>query len=99
MAPRALLSTEALGDVHANPSGSLITHRAAKEVYKFLGAEDRIAIAFREGGHDHGIEDFRVLLDYADEALLKKKPLTPQDWNPNPFGDLPQAFSWKSPTP
>ena len=37
VAPRALVSTEALGDVWANPSGTLKTHLAAKEVFKFLG--------------------------------------------------------------
>ena len=33
----ALLTTEALADFHANPSGTWLTHRAAREVYTFLG--------------------------------------------------------------
>lgn len=97
VAPRAFLSTEALGDLHANPSGSLITHQAAAEVYKFLGTPDRIAIQFRPGSHEHNVEDFRVLLDFADEVLMKKKPATQRNWNPNPFGELPKAYSWTEP--
>ncbi len=53
VAPRAQFSTEALGDLWANPSGTWQTHLAAQEVYHFLGAEERIGISFREGGHIH----------------------------------------------
>jgi hypothetical protein len=97
VAPRALLSTEALGDLHANPSGSLQTHRAAREVYKFLGQPDRVAIAFRPGPHEHNAGDWNTLLDFADEVFFKKK--SSRDWNADPFGDLPSAFSWCAPAP
>lgn len=69
VAPRALLSTEANGDLWANPSGSQITHDAAAAVYAFLGAPERIAIRFRDGGHDHTPADWRTLLAFAREAL------------------------------
>jgi (4-O-methyl)-D-glucuronate---lignin esterase len=96
VAPRALLTTEALGDLHANPSGTLITHRAAREVYAFLGHPERIGIHFRPGGHEHNADDFVVLLDFADEVFFHKGS---HDWNPNPFPELPQAYSWRAPIP
>ncbi|MDQ3438866.1 MAG: S9 family peptidase, partial [Planctomycetota bacterium] len=95
VAPRALLTTEALADYNANPAGTLQSHRAAREVYAFLGQPDRIAIDFREGGHEHGPADFMVLLDFADQVLLNK-PLR-RDWNANPFPDHPAAYTWTAP--
>ncbi len=72
VAPRALLTTEALGDLWANPSGTQATHLAAKPVYEFLGAPDKIAIYFREGKHEHNLDDWNVLLDFADKVMLGK---------------------------
>jgi len=72
VAPRALLSTEALGDLWANPSGTQRTHLAAKQVYDFLGAPDKTAIFFREGKHEHNADDWNVLLDFADKTFFNK---------------------------
>ena len=96
VAPRRLLTTEALGDRWANPRGTLQTHLAAKEVFRFLGAEDRIGIRFREGDHHHGIEDWRVFLDFMDWQLRGIAPAA--QFNDHPFPDLPSAFSWTAPT-
>ncbi|HEV2295675.1 MAG TPA: hypothetical protein VGR35_17640 [Tepidisphaeraceae bacterium] len=95
VAPRALLTTEAMGDLHANPSGSLQTHRAAREVYQFLRYPNRIAIALREGGHEHNADDFNTLLDFADQVFFDKP--AQRDWNANPFPDHPPARSWTAP--
>jgi hypothetical protein len=95
IAPRALLTTEALADYNANPSGTLQSHRAAREVYQFLGHPERIAIFYREGGHEHGTADFIVLLDFADQVFFNKP--SKRDWNVNPFPDHPTAFSWTAP--
>ncbi len=65
IAPRGFFSTEALGDLWANPYGSYQTHLAAREVYRLLGAEGRIGIQYREGGHEHRLEDWRAFLDFA----------------------------------
>jgi hypothetical protein len=94
-APRALLTTEALGDLWANPEGTRQTHLAAKEVYKFLGAPDRIAVYYRSGGHQHGLDDWNVLLDFADQVFFGKK--SQRDWDGNPFGETNKAFSWTAP--
>jgi hypothetical protein len=68
VAPRALLSTEGLEDRWANPDGTQRTHDAAKIVYDFLGAGDKIAIVFRPGGHGHTPEDWQTLLNFADKG-------------------------------
>ena len=66
IAPRAYLSTEALGDLWANPSGTWHACQAAREAWRLLNAEVRIGIHFREGAHDHGLSDWQVFLDFAD---------------------------------
>jgi dienelactone hydrolase len=96
-APRALLTSEALDDLHANPSGTYQTHLAAREVYKFVGKPERIAIHFRPGVHEHNADDFGVLLDFADQVFFGKSPARQRDWNANPFPDLVPAFTWKAP--
>ena len=95
VAPRALLSTEALGDLWANPSGTWRTHAAAGEVYRFLGAAERIGIAFRQGGHDHTLEDWGAALDFADWHLGGRRPSRRFDMNP--FGDLRPGHAWEAP--
>ncbi len=95
VAPRALLCTEALGDLWANPTGTWQTHSAAQEAYHFLGAPDKNTIYFREGTHAHSLEDWKTLLEFADWQF---KDITPQlRFNQNPFPELPSAFSWKAP--
>lgn len=95
VAPRALLTTEALGDLWANPLGTWLTFAAAKEVYKFLGAEDKIATWYREGEHKHSLPDWQAFLDFMGWKLEGKK--TETTFNVCPFEDMPEAFSWKAP--
>jgi len=96
VAPRALLGTEALGDLWANPLGSQVSHQAAREVYRFLGAESRIGIHFREGKHEQNMEDWNVLLDFADAQFYGRMGGTRFDqWA---FSNAPTAFTWKAPT-
>jgi hypothetical protein len=95
VAPRALLSTEALGDLWANPLGSQVSYLAAKEVYRFLGVTNRIGIHFREGKHEQNVEDWNVLLDFADAQFFGKMGGTRFDQLP--FSNAPVAFTWKAP--
>jgi fermentation-respiration switch protein FrsA (DUF1100 family) len=96
VAPRALLSTEALGDPWSNPRGTYQTYLAAREAYRFLNAEDRIGIWFREGKHEHGIADWKAFLNFADRTLCGK-PID-ESFTHNPFPDMQPAFSWMSPS-
>jgi dienelactone hydrolase len=95
VAPRALLSTEALGDLWANPSGTQHTFVAAREVYGFLGAPHKIGIAFREGGHEHNLDDWKVLLDFADRQWFGKA--TSRTFDKLAFPDNPKPFPWAAP--
>ena len=95
VAPRALLSTEALGDLWANPQGTQQSHQAAKEVFDFLGAGDRIGVVFREGEHQHNAQDWAVLLDFADKVFFGKQVERPFDRFA--FPDAPKAYTWSAP--
>jgi hypothetical protein len=95
VAPRPLLSTEALGDLWANPKGTQQTYAAAKEVYRFLGAEDRIGIAFRPGKHEQNLDDWRVLFDFADKQFFGKK--VDRRFDIPAFPDAEKGYSWKAP--
>jgi hypothetical protein len=95
VAPRALLSTEGLGDLHANPEGTQQTYLAAREVYSFLGARDRIGISYRPGPHAHGLEDWTALLDFADWQLRGTQPA--RRFDELAFADSKPAFAWKAP--
>lgn len=87
LAPRALLTTEALQDLWANPQGSWLTHRTAQPVFDFLGAPEHNAIVFRDGGHAHSLADWQTLLAFADAVFAGAAPAP--DMNASPFPDLP----------
>jgi dienelactone hydrolase len=95
VAPRALLSTEALDDRWANPKGTQQSHAAAKEVYDFLGASDRIGIVFRPRGHEQNADDWNALLDFADRQFLGKK--VERRFDELAFTDASKGYSWKAP--
>lgn len=86
VAPRALLTTEALDDHWANPQGSWQSHRAAQCVFDLLGAPDKAAIVFRPKGHDHTLADWNCLMDFADAVLRGKPQCRPM--SVDPFPDL-----------
>ena len=83
VAPRLLLTTEALGDLWSNPSGTWHTHFAALEVYRLLGIEEKIGIWYRPGGHAHGPADFQALLDFIHWQFFGQQPQAV--FNRNPF--------------
>ena len=92
IAPRALLTTEALGDHWANPEGTWQTHMAAREVYVFLGARSCIAIAYREGGHEHSLADWITLLDFCNAVFHGQARSAVLEIIP--FPAVLAAFSW-----
>ena len=65
IAPRPLILVEGMDDTWANPYGTYASWSASAEVYHFLGADDKCAIHFREGGHDLNMEDWQTFLDFA----------------------------------
>jgi hypothetical protein len=97
VAPRALISTEGLDDLWANPIGTRRTHEAAGEVYRFLDAPGSIAISYRPGDHDHNWDDWQVFLDFAQWQFGQAKPT--RDFNINPYPAAKPAFTWRAPAP
>jgi hypothetical protein len=92
VAPRALLTTEALDDLWANPQGSWQSYRAAQCVFDLLGASDRSGIRFREGGHAHSLADWQALLDFADVHLRGTGTVAAAQTDP--FPGLPLPGRW-----
>ena len=82
VAPRAFITTEALGDQWANPPQTYKSVQAAKLVWDFLGAFDQTAIHYREGKHAHDSEDWTALLDFADKIFFNKPTTRPFDQPP-----------------
>lgn len=95
IAPRALLTTDSLDDLWANPMGTQISFLAAREVYKFLGVPEKIGLHYRHGKHDQTEEDFNALLDFADSQLMGKDAA--QKFDTLPFANLPITYKWKAP--
>ncbi len=94
IAPRGQLSRESLGDLWANPRGTLAMHLYTVPVYEFLNAKDKIYIHFREGGHVLQDSDWDLVLDFCDFYFFKKDP--PKGLNSIPFSDIPEP-NWKTP--
>ncbi len=72
VAPRIILSTDGIGDLWANPTGTQAIYQATIPIYEFLGAKNNNSIHYRGGFHAFSEEDFSVLLDFADKMLLNK---------------------------
>lgn len=99
IAPRTLFISEAAGDLWANPIGSYLTTQAAREVYRFLGAEDALFWYFRPGIHYHRVEDVCMLV-----SLVKRRRDGGEGFDPSRFFRLPfpeprPIFGWSAPTP
>ncbi len=69
VAPRGLLVTGGYADYWTNPEGMYVSYLGAARVYEFLGAADRIGVAFRPGGHNRTQEDHDNLLDFCDRQF------------------------------
>jgi hypothetical protein len=85
IAPRPLLTTDALNDRWANPLGNQAAFLGAMPVYEFLGVPENNMMHFREGNHDQLPPDFKLLLDVA--AHYFEKAPRPQNLRVLPFPD------------
>ena len=64
IAPRPLRVNIGLGDAWSNPVGAWAVHKASREVWRLLGAENALAISFREGPHRYWADDWSRFLDF-----------------------------------
>jgi hypothetical protein len=92
VAPRALMNTEGTKDIWINPEGAQLSNLAARKVYRFLKAEDKISFRYRDVGHIPSTDD---LLDYADHVFFGKK--LPQDFGKLAYKEETKAFTWDVP--
>jgi dienelactone hydrolase len=98
VAPRPLCAVESLEDEYTTPLCSQRSYQAAKAVYAWLGATEKIGVFYRrKGRHAQGAEDWAALLDFADAALLGKSSANPRQFDQVPYPNAKSAFSWRNP--
>ena len=96
VAPRAWFNANGVVDKQ-NVEGSMVTWRAARVVYEWLGVKERCAQWYREGGHDQGARDWKALADFADFIFFDKPLPDPKSFYQEPWPDIPLHYSWKAP--
>lgn len=76
IAPRGLMLSAAVNEVAANTLGIEQAFIETGKVYRFLGAEDKLAIRFREGQHGTNANDIEAYIDFFDYVFNRsaKKP-------------------------
>ena len=97
VAPRPLLCTDGLEDEWANPWGCQQTTEVVREVYKFLGVPERVGNHYRQGGHEHNLEDWEALFDFSDFNFYGKA--LPSEFYKENFEKVDSLINWKSPVP
>ncbi len=95
VSPRILLETNAASDIWANPVGTWHTTMAAKEVYRFLGAEDNYYWHYRKGYHFHKIEDIGLLVNII-QHYKEGTPLL-EGYFQTPFPEPELIYDWTCP--
>lgn len=96
IAPRVLFVSEAASDIWGNPVGSWHTTMAAKEVYKFLGAEDKLHWYYRKGVHSHHHRDLEMLANVIRHVKYGEE--LNSCYSKTPFVQPELIFDWKAPT-
>jgi hypothetical protein len=92
VAPRAVLLTEGTQDAWTNPEGSQLTHLAAKKVFDFLKAGDKISVRYRPVGHVPNNGD---LMDFADHVFFEKE--LSKEFGKLAYKEEKKAFTWDVP--
>jgi hypothetical protein len=95
VAPRVLFNSEAKSDIWAGPLCAYQSNIAAREVYRFLGAEENLLWYWRDGYHDQTMEDFEMLLNLICNRI-EGEPLSDKFMNV-PFDAPEAAFDWRAP--
>lgn len=98
IAPRPLLITNGTegSDIRTNPIGTSYSYRAARMVYDYLGAPDRIGVAYRPGGHQIDINDYNAVMDFADKYVRGLN--VSRTFNNVPYPPSTAAIPWTIPT-
>lgn len=77
IAPRGLMLSAAVNEIAANSLGIEQAYAETKKVYRFLGAENNLAIRFREGQHGTNANDIEAYVDFFDYIFKRssRKPV------------------------
>lgn len=95
IAPRGLLLLNAFDDPYSNVESANQMFLASREVFNFLGAPNHIGLHLRAGQHSFETDDWRALLDFADEQFRGK--LRPLHFDGlEPYSAQPK-FDWRAP--
>ena len=97
VAPRILYVSEAAGDIWSNPIGSWHTTMAAKEVFRFLDAEENLFWSFRPGTHAHHLHDVEMLVHIIKRKLGVDEKMDERFYQ-LPFAKPEPIFDWKAPS-
>ncbi len=92
VAPRVLFISEAAGDIWANPVGSWMTTMAAREAYRFLGAEENLYWYFRPGTHFHKVGDVKLLVSIIKRVQDPSRSI-PEEMYHAPFEALEPIYT------
>jgi cephalosporin-C deacetylase-like acetyl esterase len=71
IAPRGLMLSSAINEGAGNPWGSEQAYFSALKVYKFLGAENNLAIRLRQGLHSIAARDMEDYMDFFDYVFKR----------------------------
>ena len=66
VAPNGCMISTATNEMEANNWAQEMVYKSAKSVYKFTGAEDKIALRYRGGGHGTSARDIEDYVDFFD---------------------------------
>ncbi|RPA82810.1 hypothetical protein BJ508DRAFT_318029 [Ascobolus immersus RN42] len=98
LAPRALIIEQGSGDPFVNSRGTAVAvFPAAKLVYDWLGAGDKIGIAIRNGGHCD-FAGYSNVVPFVNK-ILKGTSTTRDFTNLSPWSAMPTAYPWSSNIP
>lgn len=76
-APRSCLLSTALNDSVESTWGTQRTYDAARDVYRFLDAEERLSLIWRSGGHETAATVIERYLDWCDTQLGRARYALP----------------------
>jgi len=88
IAPRGLMLSAAVNEVAANTLGIEQAYLETKKVYQFLGAENNLAIRFREGQHGTNANDAEAYVDFFDYIFKRT--------NRKPENELLSSFNFEN---
>ncbi|KAI1191839.1 hypothetical protein F5B17DRAFT_450039 [Nemania serpens] len=99
LAPRALVIDQGTGDPYTNSKATaVIVFPAAKLVYDFLGAGDKIAMSVRSGGHCD-MSGFNSILPFVTH-ILQNTTLTKNYTDLGSYGSpIATAYPWATAVP